>query len=156
SYNVTVRNSGPASAQPTLEMPIPPGATLGQTSSSQGSSSVDNNTLVFSFGTLGSSQSATATVVLTPSIVGTLTPFFTVSGAFMDPRQDNDGVAPITTVIPPPQLSIAGVSVTEGNSGTTTAVFTVTLSPPATQTVTVHYATSDGTATAGSDYTATS
>lgn len=53
-----------------------------------------------------------------------------------------------------PTLSIANSSLTEGNSGTSTMNFTVTLSQSAT--ATVNYATSDGTATAGSDYTATS
>ncbi len=53
-----------------------------------------------------------------------------------------------------PSLSIDDVAVTEGNSGTTPATFTVTLSGPSAQTVTVNYATSDVTAAAGSDYTA--
>ena len=53
-----------------------------------------------------------------------------------------------------PRLSIADLSVTEGNSGTTNAVFTVSLSAPATQAVSVSYATSDGSATAGADYVA--
>jgi len=44
----------------------------------------------------------------------------------------------------------------EGNSGTTPFVFTVTLSAASASTVTVNYATADGTATAGSDYLATS
>src|SRR3954466_3644034 len=48
----------------------------------------------------------------------------------------------------------ANVSVVEGNSGTTYAVFTVTLSPAATQTVTVTYGTASGTATTGRDFTA--
>ncbi len=52
-----------------------------------------------------------------------------------------------------PDLSINDVTVTEGNNGTTNATFTVTLSVTATQTVSVNYATADGTATAGSDYT---
>jgi len=52
-------------------------------------------------------------------------------------------------------LSINDVTVTEGNTGTTSAVFTVTLSTASSQTVTVNYATADGKATAGSDYTAT-
>jgi hypothetical protein len=51
-----------------------------------------------------------------------------------------------------PSLSIGDVSVTEGNSGTTLATFTVTLSATSASTVTVNYATADGTATAGSDY----
>jgi hypothetical protein len=55
-----------------------------------------------------------------------------------------------------PAFSINSVSVQEGNSGTTNAVFTVTLSSPLTTSATVKYATVNGTATAGSDYTATS
>jgi subtilisin family serine protease len=51
-----------------------------------------------------------------------------------------------------PDLSINNVSVTEGNSGTISAVFTVTLSAASGNTVTVNYATADGSATAGSDY----
>ncbi|MBK8396633.1 MAG: hypothetical protein IPL26_15540 [Leptospiraceae bacterium] len=55
---------------------------------------------------------------------------------------------------PTPSLSINNVTVTEGNSGTINANFTVTLSAASSQTVTVDYATSNATATAGSDYTA--
>ncbi|MCI0682547.1 MAG: Ig-like domain-containing protein [Gemmataceae bacterium] len=57
---------------------------------------------------------------------------------------------------PPPSLSINNASVSEGNSGTTTAGFTVTLSASSSQTVTVQYATANGSASAGSDYVATS
>jgi serine protease AprX len=56
----------------------------------------------------------------------------------------------------PAQLSAADVRVAEGNSGSTPLTFVVTLSRPSTQTVTVAYSTADGTARAGSDYTATS
>lgn len=55
---------------------------------------------------------------------------------------------------PTPSLSIDDVSVTEGNSGTVNANFTVSLSAASSQVVTVNYATANGTATAGSDYTA--
>ena len=60
---------------------------------------------------------------------------------------DDDG--PVT---PLPTLSIADATVEEGEQ----AQFTVTLSRTATGTVTVDYATADGTANAGADYTATS
>jgi hypothetical protein len=53
-------------------------------------------------------------------------------------------------------LSINDVSVIEGNSGTTNATFTVTLSAPLTTTASVHYETSDGSAKDGSDYNFTS
>jgi len=56
----------------------------------------------------------------------------------------------------PSSLSINDVTLNEGNSGTTNATFTVTLSPASSQTVTVNYATANGTATAGSDYVAQS
>ena len=55
-----------------------------------------------------------------------------------------------------PGLSIGDVTLSEGNSGATNATFTVTLSAAASSTVSVNYATADGTAVAGSDYTATS
>jgi Calx-beta domain len=55
-----------------------------------------------------------------------------------------------------PTLSISDFSVNEGNSGTTLANFTATLSAAAASTVTVNYATADATATAGSDYVAQS
>ncbi len=55
-----------------------------------------------------------------------------------------------------PVVSVNNVTKVEGNSGTANAVFTVSLSQSSAQTVTVRYATADGTATAGSDYTTTS
>ena len=51
-----------------------------------------------------------------------------------------------------PAISINDVSVSEGNSSTTTAGFTVSLSSASSQTVTVNYATANNTATAGDDY----
>ncbi len=53
-------------------------------------------------------------------------------------------------------FTIDNVSQDEGNSGTTDFVFTITRFLPSGQTATVQYATSDGTAEAGSDYTAAS
>ncbi|WP_071189162.1 Calx-beta domain-containing protein [Trichormus sp. NMC-1] len=53
-----------------------------------------------------------------------------------------------------PQISINDVTLTEGNSGTKTANFAVTLSNASTQTITVAYQTGNISATAGSDYVA--
>ena len=53
------------------------------------------------------------------------------------------------------QISIADYSLIEGDIGSITAVFTVTLSPTSSATVEVDYTTTDGSATAGSDYTTT-
>jgi hypothetical protein len=61
----------------------------------------------------------------------------------------NDGAWPDLNT---PSLRIGDVTVTEGNTGTVAALFTVTLSAVTDQPVTVAYATASGTATAGSDY----
>ncbi len=52
------------------------------------------------------------------------------------------------------RISVSDASVTEGNNGTSNLAFTVTLSAAASGPVTVAYATSNGTARAGQDYTA--
>ena len=66
------------------------------------------------------------------------------------------GTGTILNDDPVPTLSIGNVSLTEGNSGTKTATFTVALSAVSGQKVTVHFATANGTATAGSDYASNS
>ncbi|MFO0674822.1 MAG: Calx-beta domain-containing protein [Polyangiaceae bacterium] len=77
--------------------------------------------------------------------------------------QDGLGVGAITNDDAAPTLSINDVTVTEGNAGTKTATFTVTLSTGSGQTVQVNYATADGSAHAngvlaagGQDYVTTS
>ena len=59
-----------------------------------------------------------------------------------------------TAVGTAPTISLADAVVTEGNSGTSNLAFTATLSKASATAVTVKYATSNGTATAGQDYTA--
>jgi hypothetical protein len=61
-----------------------------------------------------------------------------------------------TTPPPLPTISVADVTIGEGNSGTKNEIFTFTLSAAATSIVSVNYATRNDTAIAGSGYTATS
>ena len=53
-------------------------------------------------------------------------------------------------------VSVGDVALSEGDSGTRAAVFSVTLARPSTSTVSFGYATTAATATAGADYTAKS
>ncbi|MEH1795512.1 Calx-beta domain-containing protein [Nostoc sp.] len=71
---------------------------------------------------------------------------------------DSLGVASIINDDSRPTISISDVSVTEGNTGTTTnANFTISLSNASSEQVTVNYNTSDGTAqVADSDYNSAS
>jgi len=102
------------------------------------------------------SSSATFTVLVNGDTLNEASENFfvnvsNVSGASVS---DPQGQGTIVNDDAQPTLSIDDVSVNEGNSGTTTATFTVSLSAASGQTVSVDYATADGTATAGSDYVA--
>jgi hypothetical protein len=55
---------------------------------------------------------------------------------------------------PAPAVAVSDAAVIEGNGGAAGALFTVTLAEASGKTEMVSYATADGTATAGSDYTA--
>ena len=82
-----------------------------------------------------------------------------LSGAVNATIGDDQAVGTITnddSAAPTPTISINNVSVAEGNSGTTTATFTVSLSGMSNQSVTVNYATAGDTATSGTDFVAAS
>ena len=87
---------------------------------------------------------------------GTLDFGFVGSGSGATAAPTNFVVNGVPVGKPLPSLSIGDVSKAEGNSGTTSFLFTVTLSAAATTPVTVGYSTADGTAQAGSDYRAAS
>ncbi|HZE72443.1 MAG TPA: DUF4394 domain-containing protein, partial [Pyrinomonadaceae bacterium] len=74
-----------------------------------------------------------------------------VSSSTTDPNTGNNSATEVTSL---PALFIDDVSVTEGNSGFTSAIFTVTLTAASSQIVTVDFFTANGTATEPSDYTA--
>jgi len=67
-----------------------------------------------------------------------------------------DGVGVGTILTDDTGLAINDVSVTEGNSGSKLATFTITRSGLTTGTSSVRWSTANGTASAGSDYTAVS
>ncbi len=66
---------------------------------------------------------------------------------------DNQGQATITDDDNPPTISINDMSITEGDTGFLNVTFTVTLSAASGLPISVQYATSNGTALEGSDYT---
>ena len=65
---------------------------------------------------------------------------------------DGQGVGTITDNDPQPSLAINDVTVGEGDAGTVTATFTVSLSQVSGRVVTVSYASANGTATSPGDY----
>ena len=94
---------------------------------------------------------------------GLVPPGMTTDLAGAERIQDGDGDQTATVdigayegVVPGTYLSISDASLVEGDSGTAEMLFTVAISAVADHDVTFEYATQDGTAEAGSDYTATS
>ncbi|WP_405228439.1 Calx-beta domain-containing protein, partial [Lentisalinibacter sediminis] len=69
---------------------------------------------------------------------------------------DAEGTGTILDDDAPPSLTIADATVGEGDAGTAVLSFDVTLDVPSGRTISVAYASADGTATAGDDYTAAS
>jgi hypothetical protein len=92
----------------------------------------------------GDPQLSTDDITVTEGDAGSVTADFAVSL----------GLGEIVDGDPLPQVSIGDASVIERNTGQANARFTVSLSPASGQTVTVDYATADGTAVAEVDYRA--
>jgi hypothetical protein len=83
--------------------------------------------------------------------------FVNLTGPTNATLADGQGVGTIANDDARPTISIGDFSAAEGNNGTRAFTFTVTLSNPSYQTITVQFATASGTATTGNrDYTATS
>ena len=82
--------------------------------------------------------------------------FLNLSGAISATISDAQGVGSITDDDTPPAISIGDRTVTEGDTGTTDAVFTVSLGSPSGLPITVDYASADGTADSPDDFGAVS
>jgi large repetitive protein len=111
---------------------------------------LDTHTIVWDFGDGTTANTLEATHTYTKD--GSYTVKLSVS--------DNAGSTTSDTLLvlvnPLPTLVISDRTIVEGNGSTSNAIFTVSLSSPSTKPITVNYATFDGTATAGIDYTASS
>src|SRR5216117_358584 len=148
SLSVVATDPGPTTR--TWNTPTTSGGVITTTRSGGSANSIDpGGTVAISF---TATATTTGTKTWTTSAFGatncTGTPF-SISGG--------SGSQPSVIVSAPPTIAINDVTVTEGNGGTTNAIFSVTLSAASSQTITVTYATADGTATtADNDYVAAS
>ena len=97
------------------------------------------------------SKTVNVTVNGDTTVEGNETFSINLSGAIGATIADGQGIGTIAND-DLPKLSINDMTRVEGSSGTALFTFTVTLSPAATSTITVRCASSDGSATAPSDY----
>jgi large repetitive protein len=129
-------------------------ATANGTAVAPGDYTAGSGTVTFTAG----STSQTITIPVVGDNIDEVNETFVVnlSGAANATIADNQATGTITDNDNAPTIAIGDVAVTETNTGTTNAVFTVTLSAASGQTVTVAYASASGTAVAPGDYTAVS
>lgn len=115
-----------------------------------GQTATTNTSGVYTFASLPG-----AAYTLTPSKAGyTFSPAsrqFTLSG-----NVTTANFAATAATVALPTVSVTSVNMVEGNAGAPYITFNVSLSQPSTQAVSVNFTTANGTATAGSDYTARS
>lgn len=101
TYTITVKNSGPSSAgSVTVVDTIPAGTTFESASASQGSCS-GSSTVTCDLGTLQPEESATVTIVVRPTVAGTIANTATVSSTVGDPNTANNSAAATTVVNSP-------------------------------------------------------
>jgi CSLREA domain-containing protein len=130
-------------------------ATANGTATAGSDYAATSGTLTFFPGT--ATQQVRVPVIGDAAVESDETLFVNLSGAVNATISDNQAVGTIAnddTAAAVPSISVSDATVAEGNGGTTNATFTVTLSGPTTNPVSVQYATANGSATAGSDYAA--
>ena len=159
---VTEGNSGSVNADFTLSLSAASGQTVTVNyATADGSATAPGDYTASSSSTLtfnpGETSKTVTVVVNGDTLVEPDETFFVnLSNPTNATLADSQGQGTITDNDPAPSLSINDVTVTEGNSGSVNADFTLSLSAASGQTVTVNYATADGSATAPGDYTASS
>jgi uncharacterized repeat protein (TIGR01451 family) len=155
TYSIVVANTGPSSATGVVVTNLLPAtASVVSVTPSQGTFTTNGNTVICNVGTIAGSASATINIVASPIAVGTMTNQTIVTRAEPDAYLANN-TALVTTAVQTPTIAINDVTLYEGNSGTTNAVFTVTVSPPPALPVSVSFATANGSAIAPGDYIST-
>jgi uncharacterized repeat protein (TIGR01451 family) len=161
TYTLTITNNGPeAAAGVHIEDALPAGVTWKSTTPAAGGSCTGTTTVKCDFPSIGNGASKTVTIVVTPTATNAdLANTATVTSASADAVPGNNSATSHTQVVADqPQISIGDVSVNpEGTAvSTKNATFTISIDQTSGSDVTVHYATSDVTATQPADYTSTS
>ena len=170
TYLINLANTGDDAALPSWKLTLPAGLTFvsisGDTRWAFSTPAVGLNGTIIAGARLLKANDFTGapddtTFVLVVHVDGNYQPPASVTmtvvagSATLDPVTANN-TASVTLPVDPLLLSITGTTVPEGNSGTTGAVFTVSLNNASWQTVTVGYKTVAGGTATTADFTSVS
>ena len=121
TYTLTVTNAGPFQATGVIATDaVPAGAVFDAASASQGTASLVGGAVVARLGDLAAGDSATVTIVVTPSGAGSLTNTADVTANEPDPDPSNNSATVTTTINPAPPPPAVDLAVTK--SAPTTGV----------------------------------
>jgi len=151
TYTLTITNPGPNTATGlNVTNFLTSGVTITNAVASQGSCTNYTNGVSANLGSLVAGAFATVSVTIVPNTGGNLLATAQVTTTSTDPDLSNNRALAATLAVP--QVSVTDIFVTKPSVGTTIALFTISLAAPSSQTITVNYATTNGTATNGIDY----
>ena len=156
TFTLLLTNRGPASAANVTVTNILAGdVVIRSATNSFGTAAIFGNTVIYSVNTLTNGRLVTLTVTAKPHALGWFTNTASATADTFDPDVANNSV---TTVLLAdlPLLHVDSPAVTEGNAGTNNATVPVWLEGPVSHTLSLDYATTNGTATGGLDYLAVS
>jgi uncharacterized repeat protein (TIGR01451 family) len=154
-YFVTVTNPGPTRVTGLfLTNFLPSGVTFVSSSTFNGACTNLDGSILCALDGLSAGDSARITFNTRTLTMGTLTNTAIISRAAGDPFLGNNQASAVTTVTGP-FITVTNVALTEGSGVTNRLRIPIRLSEPAPLPVSVEFATSNFTATAGLDYLAT-
>jgi hypothetical protein len=136
---------------------LPAGVSFVSAVSDQGGCFETNGIVICDLGVVpGGTNVSVVVVVNSPDSATVLSYRASVTRNEVDPYLSNNVALAQTRVNNRPSISISDAIIMEGDSGTTGAILMAKLSVRSSETVTVDYATADGTAEQGTDYIAAS
>jgi uncharacterized repeat protein (TIGR01451 family) len=155
TYSILVTNTGPTDATGVILSNVVPSSVIVQDiATDRGTCANQGGVLRCDLGTMTAATSASITIRVIPTALGTITNSVSIVRSEIDSYPSNNTATALTTVTLP-TLFIEDASIVEGNSGTNLLTFSVNMTGRSTNTISVNYLTFNGTASSSTDYVST-